>query len=71
MTFATAVHDSDRFVVIGNSVKVYPAEGFVKIADKARVETLEISLVRNGQVFDRSIFGNATQTVPEWERGLI
>ncbi|MDH2328835.1 NAD-dependent deacylase [Cereibacter sp. SYSU M97828] len=66
-----AVRGSDLFVVIGSSGKVYPAAGFVQIADKARVDTLEINLERNGQVFDRSIVGPATQTVPEWVRGLI
>ena len=61
-----ALQRSDLFVVIGSSGQVYPAAGYLEVATRARIQTLEINLERNGQDFGRGIYGLATKTVPAW-----
>lgn len=63
-----AVSNCDLFAAIGTSGEVYPAAGLVDIADQAGADTLEINLAPStrANVFDRSIAGPATQTLPAW-----
>ncbi|GAA5072597.1 NAD-dependent deacylase [Roseibacterium beibuensis] len=63
-----ALSEADLFVAIGTSGEVYPAAGFVEIAEEAGAETLEINLdpaPAPGR-FDRMIAGKATEAVPAW-----
>lgn len=63
-----ALFAADLFVSIGTSGEVYPAAGFVDLANAAGVETLEINLqpTPHPDLFDRVIEGPATQAVPAW-----
>jgi NAD-dependent deacetylase len=58
----------DVFVAIGTSGHVYPAAGFVEMAGRGHAETVEINLERSmvHSAFNTTIYGPATQTVPEW-----
>jgi len=58
----------DLFVAIGTSGNVYPAAGFVQIADICGADTLEINLEVSAvsSAFARQIRGLASETVPTW-----
>lgn len=68
-----ALHEADLFVAIGTSGTVYPAAGFVAEAREMGIETLEINLEASSsaQLFDRAIFGPATDAVPEWVNEIL
>jgi len=68
-----ALETCDLFVSIGTSGAVYPAAGFVRLARMAGAETVEINLepTRGGSLFDRGLYGPATETVPAFVRGLM
>ena len=55
----------DLFVSIGTSGAVYPAAGFVQIANAAGARTVEINLepTAGRPLFDDGVYGPATQTV--------
>lgn len=59
---------ADLFVAIGTSGTVYPAAGFVDIADRAGADTLELNLeaseVRSS--FAQARYGPASEIVPAW-----
>ncbi|MBJ3763383.1 NAD-dependent deacylase [Maribius pontilimi] len=57
---------ADLFVAIGTSGTVYPAAGFVDMARACGVATLELNLEASGSVFDRGIYGPASEIVPAW-----
>ncbi|MHC9234469.1 NAD-dependent deacylase [Pseudooceanicola sp. 502str34] len=61
------------FAAIGTSGQVYPAAGFVREADAAGAHTIELNLDPSSVVsqFAETRFGPATQTVPDWVRGLL
>lgn len=61
------------FVVIGSSGEVYPAAGFVDEAAAQGIPTLEINLEPSGRrgLFDRGLYGPATEVVPRWVAGLL
>lgn len=63
-----AVGEADLFVAIGTSGTVYPAAGFVMEARDQGAETLELNLEPSdmGRVFDRGIYGAASEVVPRW-----
>jgi NAD-dependent deacetylase len=68
-----ALERCDLFVSVGTSGNVYPAAGFVEIANAAGARTLELNLeasMTSGR-FDESRLGPATLLVPEWVRALI
>jgi NAD-dependent deacetylase len=68
-----AVAQADLFVAIGTSGEVYPAAGFVEIAQEAGAETLEINLdpaPAPGR-FDGMIAGPATEAVPQWVAEML
>lgn len=59
---------ADLFVSIGTSGTVYPAAGFVQIAQQAGADTLELNLEPSdtASAFDCAIYGAATEVVPRW-----
>jgi len=63
----------EDFVAIGTSGTVYPAAGFVEIADRAGADTLELNLepseVRSA--FADSRYGPASEVVPDWVDEII
>lgn len=61
-----ALLDADIFIAIGTSGNVYPAAGFVQYARDAGAVTIEANLVPSAtnSLFDRTITGVASQTVP-------
>lgn len=61
-----ALGEADLFVSIGTSGTVYPAAGFVDLANRVGARTLEINLEASGGVFDDTRLGPATETVPAW-----
>ncbi|MDA5092496.1 NAD-dependent deacylase [Aliiroseovarius sp. KMU-50] len=65
--------EADLFVAIGTSGTVYPAAGFVSEARAMGIATLEINLEpsEGSALFDRTLHGPATETVPEWVEGVL
>ena len=58
----------DLFISIGTSGNVYPAAGFVQMANQAGAKTLEINL-EESQVasnFEQAIYGKAGEVLPSW-----
>ena len=72
-TVETALLDADLFVSIGTSGSVYPAAGFVQVAQSAGAATLELNLVpsEGSAWFDEARHGPATELVPAWVDELI
>ncbi|WP_368188255.1 NAD-dependent deacylase [Aestuariibius sp. HNIBRBA575] len=68
-----ALAAADHFVAIGTSGEVYPAAGFVQIANQSGAQTLELNLEPSSGVsaFDDARFGPATQEVPAWVDALL
>ncbi|MDF1755115.1 MAG: NAD-dependent deacylase [Verrucomicrobiales bacterium] len=69
----TALSEADQFWAIGTSGNVYPAAGFVEIAKAAGASTTEINLdaAVNTAVFDQSIIGPATETLPALVKTIV
>ena len=63
---ASALEGSGIFVAIGTSGAVYPAAAYVRAARAAGIATCELNLepADNAGLFDRAIYGPATQSVP-------
>lgn len=63
----------DLFVSIGTSGAVYPAAGFVQIADAVGADTLELNLERSAgsSHFAQSREGAASLLVPEWVDSIL
>ena len=63
-----ALENCDLFVAIGTSGNVYPAAGFVQIANQVGADSLEINLERSNIAteFDDAIYAKATEAVPGW-----
>ncbi len=59
---------ADLFVSIGTSGSVYPAAGFVDLANRYGAKTLELNLEPSGghSFFDEARVGPASLLVPEW-----
>ncbi|MDF1813423.1 MAG: NAD-dependent protein deacylase [Verrucomicrobiales bacterium] len=68
-----AIKEADQFWAIGTSGQVYPAAGFVEIAKSAGASTVEMNLeaASNSSLFDESIIGPATETLPPFVGALI
>jgi NAD-dependent deacetylase len=71
-----ALAQADLLVSIGTSGTVYPAAGFVQLANAADADTLELNLEPSagtaaGCGFARSAFGTATALVPAWVDRLL
>lgn len=68
-----ALMQCDVFAAIGTSGNVYPAAGFVEIANRAGADTVEINLERSAvhSAFDDKIYGKATDVVPDWVKQFL
>lgn len=69
----THLSGCDLFVAIGTSGNVYPAAGFVQIADMCGADTLEINLESSAvsSAFARQLRGPASEVVPAWVEDLL
>lgn len=63
----------DLFISIGTSGAVYPAAGFVSVANAVGAETVMLNLDSsdNASAFQRSEFGPATEVVPKYVDELL
>ena len=63
----------ELFVSIGTSGHVYPAAGFVELANRTGAETVELNLEPSlgTSLFDSSIHGLASRIVPEFVARLL
>lgn len=61
------------FVSIGTSGNVYPAAGFVREAHAAGARTVELNLEpsEGAGLFDETVYGPATRTVPDFVARLL
>ena len=68
-----ALTQADLFVAIGTSGVVYPAAGFVQVAQQAGADTLELNLAPSERASDfaNARFGPATKVVPEWVADVL
>lgn len=68
-----ALEGCDLFLSIGTSGHVYPAAGFVDIANSVGAETVEINLEPSKQqsAFDHHIYGPASHKVPLFVQNLL
>jgi NAD-dependent protein deacetylase/lipoamidase len=68
-----ALEQCDLFVAIGTSGHVYPAAGFVEVANKSGAETIEINLEVSAVTshFDSQILGAASVAVPNFVEFLL
>ncbi|MCW2412823.1 MULTISPECIES: NAD-dependent deacylase [unclassified Sphingobium] len=68
-----ALARADVFVSIGTSGAVYPAAGFVRMAQAYGVRTLELNLEpsEGSAWFDESRLGPASQLVPAWVEEML
>lgn len=68
-----ALAQADLFVSIGTSGAVYPAAGFVRLADAYGARTLELNLDRSegSDWFDESRLGPAGTLVPQWVEQML
>lgn len=68
-----ALESCDLFISIGTSGHVYPAAGFVEVANSVGAETVEINLEpsQKQSAFDRHIYGPASREVPLFVESLI
>ncbi len=65
---ALAISNCDLFVSIGTSGNVYPAAGFVQMANQAGAQTIEINLEESlvASNFDQAVYGKAGEVLPIW-----
>ena len=68
-----ALEHCDLFISIGTSGHVYPAAGFVELANSVGAETIEINLEpsKTQSAFDRHIYGPASRELPLFVDALI
>lgn len=68
-----ALEQCDLFVAIGTSGTVYPAAGFVEIANTKGAEThrFDTRLADGSQHFDNCYVGEAGQTLPNWVNEMM
>lgn len=64
---------TDYFISIGTSGNVYPAAGFVQIANQAGAKTVELNLEPSlgESLFQSKIYGPASKVVPEFVETLM
>ena len=68
-----ALSNADLFVSIGTSGAVYPAAGFVRLANAVGARTLELNLEPSAgsSQFDEARYGPASVLVPAWVQALL
>ncbi len=64
----SALSVCDLFISIGTSGNVYPAAGFVQLANQSGAHTLEINLEASNTAtdFNQAVYGKAGQVLPVW-----
>ncbi len=64
---------ADYFISIGTSGNVYPAAGFVQMANQFGVKTVELNLEPSlgENLFNTKIYGPASQVVPEYIKNFM
>jgi NAD-dependent deacetylase len=67
------LYEADIFAAIGTSGQIYPAAGFVDIANQTGAMTLEFNLEQTSprSVFDDGFYGPAGETVPNWVDDIL
>lgn len=67
-----AISQCDMFISIGTSGNVYPAAGFVEMANQSGAHTVELNLEPSlmESAFKEKRYGKATQLVPDYLAGL-
>lgn len=68
-----AISQADYFISIGTSGNVYPAAGFVQIANQVSAKTIELNLEPSlgKNLFQTKIYGPASKVVPEFIEKFI
>lgn len=68
-----ALSSCDLFLAIGTSGNVYPAAGFVQLANQAGAQSIEINLEESKVAtdFDEAIYGKAGEVLPNWVEQLL
>ncbi|MFT5574116.1 MAG: NAD-dependent deacetylase [Cryomorphaceae bacterium] len=68
-----ALESCDLFIAIGTSGNVYPAAGFVQMANRAGAKTLEINLEASSVAneFDLAVYGKAGEVLPGWVQEFL
>lgn len=68
-----ALAHCDLFVAIGTSGNVYPAAGFVQMANQAGADSLEINLEQSmvANEFSQAIYDKASVAVPSWVNQML
>lgn len=68
-----ALSQTDYFISIGTSGNVYPAAGFVQIANQAGAKTVELNLEPSlgENLFETKVYGPASKIVPEFVKKFI
>ncbi len=66
-----ALLTADLFVSIGTSGFVYPAAGFVAMAARNKVHTLELNMEPTAREFRERKIGPASVVVPEWVAAVL
>ncbi|QEG24197.1 NAD-dependent protein deacylase [Mariniblastus fucicola] len=68
-----ALQRCDLFVSIGTSGAVYPAAGFVSVANACGAESVSLNLEQSDHdgAFDRGEYGPATEVVTEFVEELL
>ena len=63
----------DLFIAIGTSGNVYPAAGFVQVANEVGADTLEVNLEESqvANAFDSAIYGKAGEVLPNWVEDFL
>ncbi|MFQ1017928.1 Sir2 family NAD+-dependent deacetylase [Gilliamella sp. BG7] len=68
-----ALSQADYFISIGTSGNVYPAAGFVQIANQTSAKTIELNLEPSlgESLFQTKIYGPSSKVVPEFIKTVI
>ncbi|MGH1461404.1 MAG: Sir2 family NAD+-dependent deacetylase [Neptuniibacter sp.] len=68
-----ALENCDLFISIGTSGHVYPAAGFVEMANACGAVTVELNLEpsKKESAFDHHIYGHASEVVPEFINDIL
>ena len=72
-TIYQALAQCDLFLSIGTSGHVYPAAGFVEMANQCGAHSVEINLEPSKvkDAFDQHIYGKAGETLPEYLNAIL
>lgn len=66
-----ALAEADLFISIGTSGQVYPAAGFMQLAQQVGAMTVEINMEKTSDAFDEGYYGPASEQVPAFFKRLL